>query len=377
MKGAIHYVVKAKLIRLVKGNEIDFLEFEEKFENEYPIVARENAFRHYQNFIDVLLEGKNKKYSSDKQARVELNSFIDPGTSTKVKIGEKEIEFSDSFGNGIGVFMVIDQPIKDKIFDDKVGEEFLIHGIGRISFSDDPQSLMDALNHEFLYYEQLNYDTKNYKQNIDFYEYDIAETETNKILKTPFDWTGYDRPQEDDETEEIEESPVAEKETLSFEQLIKNGESNQVEFKPTLLYNFSSGKAGISVKGIIAKAICAFLNSRGGFLFIGLTDKGEIQGLEYDYRLANGKSPKDFFQLEFDQMLSHFLSFSVKSNVVGQFFELEGKEIFVVTVSPSKHRPVFLNGHKGKEFYVRGEASSQPLTDIEKIVNYCIDRWAN
>lgn len=374
MKAAIHYVVKAKLIRLIKGNEIDFLEFEEKFESENPITAREKAFTHYQNFIDVLLEAKGKKYFSDRQARTELTSFIDPGTSTKVKIGDKEIEFSDSFGNGIGVFMVVDQPIEDKIFDDKIGEEFLIHGIGRISFSDDPQSLMDALNHEYWYYEQLNYDTKNYKHNIDFYEYDIAETEPNEILETPFDWTGYDKPQEEDETEE---PSSGKNETTSLEQLIKNGESNQVEFKPTLLFNFSSGKAGIGIKGIIAKAICAFLNSRGGFLFIGVTDKGEIQGLEHDYKLADGKHPKDFFLLEFDQMLSHFLSFSVKSNVVGQFYELEGKEIFVVTVSPSKHRPVFLNGQTGKEFYVRGEASSQPLTDIEKIVNYCIDRWTN
>ena len=374
MKAAIHYVVKAKLIRLIKGNEIDFLEFEEKFESENPITAREKAFTHYQNFIDVLLEAKGKKYFSDRQARTELTSFIDPGTSTKVKIGDKEIEFSDSFGNGIGVFMVVDQPIEDKIFDDKIGEEFLIHGIGRISFSDDPQGLMDALNHEYWYYEQLNYDTKNYKHNIDFYEYDIAETEPNEILETPFDWTGYDKPQEEDETEE---PSSGKNETTSLEQLIKNGESNQVEFKPTLLFNFSSGKAGIGIKGIIAKAICAFLNSRGGFLFIGVTDKGEIQGLEHDYKLADGKHPKDFFLLEFDQMLSHFLSFSVKSNVVGQFYELEGKEIFVVTVSPSKHRPVFLNGQTGKEFYVRGEASSQPLTDIEKIVNYCIDRWTN
>lgn len=374
MKAAIHYVVKAKLIRLIKGNEIDFLEFEEKFESENPISAREKAFTHYQNFIDVLLEAKGKNYFSDRQARTELTSFIDSGTSTKVKIGDREIELSDSFGNGIGVFMVVDQPIEDKIFEDKIGEEFLIHGIGRISFSDDPQSLMDALNHEYWYYEQLNYDTKNHKQNIDFYEYDIAETEPNEILETPFDWTGYDKPQEEDETEE---PTVGKIENTSLEQLIKNGESNQVEFKPTLLFNFSSGKAGIGIKGIVAKAICAFLNSRGGFLFIGVTDKGEIQGLEHDYKLANGKNPKDFFLLEFDQMLSHFLSFSVKSNVVGQFYEIEGKEIFVVTVSPSKHRPVFLNGQTGKEFYVRGEASSQPLTDIEYIVNYCIDRWTN
>ena len=144
MKASFHYVVKAKLIRLIKENEIDFFEVEEKFENENPIIAREKAFNHYQNLIDVLLQGKNKKYFSDKQARAELTSFIDPGTKTKIQIGDKEIEFSDSFGNGIGVFIVIDKPMIDKI-----GDEYLIHGIGRMSCSDDPQSLMDGLNHEY------------------------------------------------------------------------------------------------------------------------------------------------------------------------------------------------------------------------------------
>jgi len=58
--------------------------------------------------------------------------------------------------------------------------------------------------------------------------------------------------------------------------IIQRGESNQVEFKPSLLYNFKTGKAGLSPKFYTAKTICAFLNSNGGVLFIGLTDKGEI-----------------------------------------------------------------------------------------------------
>lgn len=78
---------------------------------------------------------------------------------------------------------------------------------------------------------------------------------------------------------------------------------------------------------------------------------------------------------EFDQMLEHFLTFSVKSNISGQFFQLNEKDIFVVAVTPSSRRPIFMNGLKGKEFYVRGEASSRQLSDIEEIANYCIEKW--
>ena len=384
MQASFHYIVKAKLIRFIKGNEIDFLEFEDKFENETPILARENAFKHYQNYIDVLLQGKGKTYISDRQTREELNSFIDPGTTTKITIGESEVDFSDSFGNGIGIFMIIDNPKKDVVYDDKVGEEIFIHGIGNISFlSDDPDRIIFELAREFDYYKHYNYDTKNKETQVvycsrDEWEEGYTEDEpaTYNILETPFDWTGYDKPYwwgepDNDVEDEIKQVPK------TLEDIIQGGETNQVEFKPTLLYNFSTARAGIGIKAIIAKTICAFLNSNGGFLLIGITDKGEIQGLDFDFKLADGKNPKDFFRLEFDQMLEHFLSFSVKSNVEGQFYEKDGKDIFIVTVTPNKRRPIFLKGQNGKEFYVRGEASSRQLTDLEELVNYCIDRWTN
>ena len=141
MKAAIHYVVKAKLIRYINADDINFIEVEEKFENEKPILARNAAFSFYQNYIDVLLQSKGIKYQSDKQARKELQSFIDTGISTKIKIGDKEIELSDSIGNGIGVFFVIDTPIEDvhESIRDNAGDDCLIHGIGSIGTFSDPK----------------------------------------------------------------------------------------------------------------------------------------------------------------------------------------------------------------------------------------------
>lgn len=380
---AFHYVVKAKLIRHIKGSgEIEFFQFEDKFENENPIVAINLAFKHYQNYIDVLLEAKQKKYYSDKQVREELKSFIDPGTKTKIQLGESEVEFSDAFGNGIGIFLIVDIPKPDNVYDDKEGEEIFLHGIGNISFlNDHSDSLIFELKREYEYYTFYNYQTDNkvievvYCSSDEWEEgYREDEPATYKILETPFDWTGLDKPYWWREPE-AEEDEVIQQAPKTLEEIIQEGESNQVEFKPALLYNFSTGKGGIGVKGIIAKAICAFLNSNGGFLIIGVTDKGEPQGLSYDFSLSEGKIEKDFFMLEFDQMLEHFLSFSIKSNVSGQFYQLNEKDIFVVTVTPSKRRPIFLKGQNGKEFYVRGEASSRQLTDIEELVNYCIEKW--
>jgi hypothetical protein len=377
MKATFHYGVRAKLVRFINGNDIDFLEFEEKFEDESPIVARNNAFNLYQNYIDVLLESKGKKYISDSQAREELNSFIDPGTKTKITIQETEIEISDSLGNGIGIFMVIDK-LKPNT-DDKIGDELFIHGMGSIGLSYDPDYVIFHLNLEFDYFKYFEYDTKNKEIEVIYCSrgewedgYRDDEPASYNILETPFDWDGYEIPYWWGEPGEEETKILQAPKTV--EEIIKGGENNTVEFKPSLLYNFTTGKPGIGIKGIIAKAICAFLNSNGGWLFIGIDDKGSAQGLEYDFQLADGKNPRDFFRLEFDQMLEHFLTFSIKSNVIGNFYQIDGKDIFWVTVTPNKRRPIFLKGKDGKEFYVRGEASSRQITDIEEIVNYCIDR---
>ena len=384
MKSAIHYIVKAKLIRFIKDGEINFLEFNEKFESSNPILAREEAFRFYQNYIDVLLEGKNKKYYNDRDARDYLSSFIDPGTSTKIKIGDELVEFNDAYGNGIGVYLVVDRPMQDNIFDDKVGDEFLIHGIGH-SIWNDPQSLMDSLNHEYDYYQHFGYKTKDYKREVNFYEYDIEEAEINEILDTPFNWTGYDVPYYgesvyDEETEIENEKPENTEITKSYRQLIEGGENNQVEFKPCLLYYHDKEKENsgyrMFIRHIIAKVICSFLNSNGGYLFIGVQDDKRLTGLSDDFSLVRpiGKDPKDYFTLEVDKIIREYFK-NFASNISGEFTVIDGVEIYVFTVFPSKHRPVFIKGQQGKEFYVRLMGSCEPYTDIEDITAYCIEKW--
>ena len=69
MKAAFHYIVKAKVIRSSTSNELQFSEINKKFDNANPIIAREEAFRFYQNWIDILLQYKGKEYLSDEQAR--------------------------------------------------------------------------------------------------------------------------------------------------------------------------------------------------------------------------------------------------------------------------------------------------------------------
>ncbi len=74
-------------------------------------------------------------------------------------------------------------------------------------------------------------------------------------------------------------------------------------------------------------------------------------------------------------MLEYFLSFKHKSNISGDFHIIDDKKIFEVSAFPSKNNPVFLKGQNGKEFYIRGEASTRRIEDIEEIAHYCLDHW--
>ncbi len=388
MKAAFHYAVKVKLIRYESKDEVSFINYDKVFENENPIVAREEAFKEYDEWIKDLYAGIGKKgeYTSDKQARVDLQRFIKPKHNDTVRVGGSDIDFGNSFGHGIGVYFIIDKPYHSSLLEEDIydtpGDEHLLHGIGTSENYNDPMQISDALNTEILYYEHYNYSKGDFESRANFYDFDLGEIEEIQFLDTPFDWTGLDVKTVEDKTEtkelgdeETEKGELEDDPGQSIEEIIENGEGNTVEFKPALLYNFFTKTGGISVKKKIATAICAFLNANGGFLFIGLNDDGKPQGLEWDFSLSNGKKPKDFFQNEFDQMIEHFLSFSVKSNITGHFYELEGKDIFMVTVEPSKNRPIFLKGLEGKEFWIRGNAGNRQLTDKEELANYCIDRW--
>jgi len=385
MKAGFHYVVKAKLIRYKSADEIKFLEVEEMFENESPILARDAAFNFYQNYIDVLLQSKGKKYHSDSQAREELKTFIEIGTKNKTKFGEQEFEIDNSFGNGIGIFLVIDIAKEEtyELLSLKKNDEFLIHGIGKLlGGSDDTDFLINDLNKEFELYAYYNYDTKGKMKQIVYCNSDewmegCIEDEpfTYEILETPFDWTGYDKPYWWGEPEEESKQEVQQV-TKTVEQIIEGGEGNQVEFKPTFFYNYDNKSIDIEKKEIIAKTICAFLNSNGGYLLIGVNNDKTIRGLSNDFGLSNGKDPKDFFMLEFDEMIEQFISSSIINYVGGEFYQMEDKEIFLVTVQPSKRRPIFLKKVDNKKlFFVRRLASTKRLYDMEEIANYCIDKW--
>lgn len=132
--------------------------------------------------------------------------------------------------------------------------------------------------------------------------------------------------------------------------LIKDGESEIVEFKERFCSNIREGKKDKEIMNNILRTVVAFMNSNGGHLLIGVSDDGSIIGIEQEYSIVNPqKCDKDGFQLclddllinKIDNELVHFL-YKIK------FHSIDGKEICEVLVRKSP-KPAFLN----ENFYIR------------------------
>ncbi|MDP2673259.1 MAG: ATP-binding protein [Nanoarchaeota archaeon] len=145
-------------------------------------------------------------------------------------------------------------------------------------------------------------------------------------------------------------------------ELIKNKESEEIEFKSTLRTNLHTNEFDKKMEFSALKTISAFLNSNGGTLLLGITDEGKILGIEHD------KFPDtDKFNLYLISLIKerigkkHFHLIEIKNNLI------EHRTIIKLSCKKSKN-PVFLKSDLNEEeFYIRMGPSSVQLKGSELV----------
>ena len=392
------YKVKARtLIKNDKTGEIQFKTFEKDFRNQNPILAREEAFKVFHEYLYGLLvtlgftdreigwnqEERRIERISNREIRRILSPFLSMENDYEFL---KTDDFAPSHGgawyndhaNGVWlIFTIEDIAYKEKNNIDEEG--VVIDSITNFGGKLPSPPWSSNLEQEYEFYLNHEFDTKHYEQDVTFFDDEEFNAGDPKValrkftcLKTTFDWNGYDDPDwwktEDELLKETIEQALQRRET--FYDSYKKGESDTVEFKPYLV-NLQSTERNIEFE--IAKTIAAFANSNGGFLYIGLNDEGIPIGLNF-----NGLN-KDKFLNQFTSIKRFYLPDSFVYEVTGIFIALEGKEVFLVSVYPAPE-PIFLKkrdekGRNVKEFYARADASSRHIYDIEEMLKYCKNKW--
>jgi hypothetical protein len=143
--------------------------------------------------------------------------------------------------------------------------------------------------------------------------------------------------------------------------LISGGESELVEFKESLCTNLNTNKLDKKIENSVLKTITAFLNSNGGILFIGVSELGEISGLDAD----NFKSD-DKCKLQLANLIKKQLGADILSNITIDAIYFEDKYILKVEVVAFLCE-VFLLWEKNEEFYIRAGPSSVKISGSELI----------
>jgi len=129
---------------------------------------------------------------------------------------------------------------------------------------------------------------------------------------------------------------------LLIKNLIKKGESEQLEFKEVVR------------KEEVAKTLCAFLNAEGGTLLIGVKDDGEIKGVD------NAEK----YELELREYL--FKSIIPEAPISVSLEKIGTKEILSVKVWNGSKPPYIFNG---EIFFRRGSKTIKAnATEISKLI---------
>lgn len=164
-------------------------------------------------------------------------------------------------------------------------------------------------------------------------------------------------------------------------ELVKLAESNTLDKKASLEWEFVQNRRSPDTKFKALKDIVAFLNTEGGYLLIGVDDKtGNILGLENDLSLLQ-KNSLDEFEQKLNHLIRDYIGFSFFSYIKIYFEKVDNKDVCAVRVQKSD-QPAFLKRKEKKDkdkdevkflFFMRANNGSHPLNP-EEMCKYLKDR---
>lgn len=159
---------------------------------------------------------------------------------------------------------------------------------------------------------------------------------------------------------------------FEISQLIKQGESSQLEFKSSLRWDYRQVAKSKVLERVVAKAVAGFVNAKGGKLLIGVDDEGNVLGLTSDYSTLE-KANRDGFELHLVQVLASALGESAIAFVTTTFHEVDGKDVCQIVVEPSDH-PVYLTDGGNQALFVRMGNLTKALP-VDEAVRYVGSHW--
>jgi len=189
----------------------------------------------------------------------------------------------------------------------------------------------------------------------------------------------------------IDHEDITESEILH---LLSAGETQNVEFKETFSVANDTHEQIDCLRDQTVKEIAAIMNGRGGTLFIGINDAGEVTGLEPDYKYVIPKRSTQTIQDKFKQEIHSYVKDKLMDTTLEEKYvitikNIQNQDIAVIQISSSE-KPVFVEEKikfiecvserekKGTRqlFYIRTDSGTLKL-DSREILHYWNTRNSN
>jgi hypothetical protein len=121
----------------------------------------------------------------------------------------------------------------------------------------------------------------------------------------------------------------------------------EVEFKSSLRWSYKANKSDRELEKVVVKTVAGFLNSyRGGNLIIGLSDQGQVLGLQSDYSTLNTRPNRDGFEQALRNVLANAFGEGPSATWI-KVFARSDKDLCVVKVSQAMEPIYPKKGHCG------------------------------
>ena len=154
--------------------------------------------------------------------------------------------------------------------------------------------------------------------------------------------------------------------------LIRQGESERVEFKTSARWDMRQGKVNKALGDVVARTVCAFTNHEGGSLLVGVDDGGEVVGLDRDYRTLKSPDRDGFAQLVMT-LVRERLGGHVCRLVHVLFAVVDGADVCRIVVEPADAPVYFHDGQQARLIVRTGNASRE--LDAREAVAYVAATW--
>jgi len=173
----------------------------------------------------------------------------------------------------------------------------------------------------------------------------------------------------------VEKNPIlfrsernADERVDKIKRMIAKGETEKVEFKATLRTNLHTNNFDKKIEHASLKTVAAFLNSEGGTLLIGVSDKGEVTGIEKDNFQTNDK-----FTLHLANLIKNHIGREMVSFIHFELIKISEVHLLRVDCKPSD-KEVFLRSEGEEEFFVRSGPSTVQLRG-SSLIDYANRRF--